>query len=83
MKYFVSTTPGPMPITPEQLDASLEWLDGKLDDGTFDCVYGFLEGGGFGVAWKLVPGGIAFTRVSSQDPVLRSFWSGVVWKRVG
>ena len=39
-----------MPTTPEQLDASLEWLDGKLDDGTFDCVYGYLEGGGFGVA---------------------------------
>ena len=50
MKYFISTTPGPMPITPEQLDASIEWLDGKLDDGTFDCVYGFLEGGGFGIA---------------------------------
>jgi hypothetical protein len=49
MKYYVSVTPGPMPPTPEQLDAALEWLEAKLDDGTFDCVYGFLEGGGFSV----------------------------------
>jgi TRAP-type C4-dicarboxylate transport system substrate-binding protein len=39
-------------------------------------------GGGFGVAWKLVPGGIEFTRVSAPDPVLLSLWSGVFWKRV-
>jgi hypothetical protein len=37
-KYFTGATPGPMPPTPEQLDAAIEWLDGKLDDGTFDCV---------------------------------------------
>jgi hypothetical protein len=49
MKYFVSATPGPMPPTPEQLDAAIEWLEAKLDDGTFDCVYGFLEGGGFSI----------------------------------
>jgi len=39
-------------------------------------------GGGFGVAWKLVRGGIEFTRVSFPDPVLLSFWSGVFWKRI-
>ena len=50
MKYFVSATPGPMPPPPEQLDAAIEWLEAKLDDGTFDCVYGFLEGGGFSIA---------------------------------
>jgi hypothetical protein len=49
MKYFVSATPGPMPPAPEQFDAALSWLEGKLNDGTFDCVYGFLEGGGFSV----------------------------------
>jgi TRAP-type C4-dicarboxylate transport system substrate-binding protein len=38
--------------------------------------------GDFGVAWKLVPGGIEFTRVSFPDPVLLSLWSGVFWKRV-
>ena len=50
MKYFISATPGPMPPTPEQLDAAIEWLDGKLADGTFDCIYGFMEGGGFSIA---------------------------------
>jgi hypothetical protein len=50
MKYFVSGTPGAMPPTPEQFDASITWLEGKVDDGTFDCIYGYLEGGGFGVA---------------------------------
>jgi TRAP-type C4-dicarboxylate transport system substrate-binding protein len=39
--------------------------------------------GDFGVAWKLVPGGIEFTRVSAPDPVLLTLWSGVFWKRVG
>jgi TRAP-type C4-dicarboxylate transport system substrate-binding protein len=39
--------------------------------------------GDFGVAWKLVPGGIEFTRASYPDPVLLSFWSGAVWKRIG
>jgi TRAP-type transport system periplasmic protein len=38
--------------------------------------------GDFGVAWKLTPGGIEFTRVSARDPVLLSFWSHVFWKRV-
>jgi hypothetical protein len=46
MKYYVSATPGPMPPTPEQFDAAMAWLDGKLEDGTFDCLYGFIEGGG-------------------------------------
>jgi hypothetical protein len=39
--------------------------------------------GDFGVAWKPVPGGIEFTRVSAPDPVLLTLWSGVFWKRVG
>jgi hypothetical protein len=50
MKYYVSATPGPMPPTPEQFDAAFEWLQARVDDGTFDCIYGFLEGGGFVVS---------------------------------
>ncbi len=46
MKYLVTATPGPLPPSPEQLDAAMDWLDGKLGDGSFDCLYGFLEGGG-------------------------------------
>ncbi len=49
MKYYVSATPGPMPPTPEHFDAAMSWLEGKLDDGTFDCIFGFLEGGGFSI----------------------------------
>ena len=50
MKYFIAARPGPMPPSPEQFDASIEWLDAKVQDGTFDCIFGFLEGGGFSVA---------------------------------
>ena len=42
MKYFISATPGPMPPTPEQFDAAIEWLEEKLNDDTFDCVFGFV-----------------------------------------
>ena len=50
MKYRVSATPGPLPPSPEQFDAAIDWLQVRLDDGTFDCLYGFIEGGGFSVA---------------------------------
>jgi hypothetical protein len=50
MKYRVTATPGPLPPSPEQFDAAIDWLQSRLDDGTFDCLYGFLEGGGFSVA---------------------------------
>lgn len=49
MKYLVKATPGPLPPSPEQFDAALAWLRAKLEDGTFDCLYGFLAGGGFSV----------------------------------
>jgi hypothetical protein len=49
MKYYVAARPGPMPPSPEQFDAAIEWLDGKVQDGTFDCIFGFMEGGGFSV----------------------------------
>lgn len=49
MKYYVAANPGSMPPTPEQFDAAFDWLQAKLDDGTFDCLYGFLEGGGFAI----------------------------------
>ena len=49
MKYYISAVPGPMPPTPELFDASLNWLDQKLGDGTFDTIFGYMEGGGFAV----------------------------------
>jgi hypothetical protein len=50
VKYFVAATPGPMPPTPEQFDTAIAWLQSRLDDGTFDSVYAFMEGGGFSIA---------------------------------
>ena len=50
MKYMCTARPGPLPPSPEQFDAALEWLQGELDDGTLDCLYGFLEGGGVAIA---------------------------------
>ena len=29
--------------------AATSWLEGKVNDGTFDCIFGFMEGGGFSV----------------------------------
>jgi hypothetical protein len=49
MKYLVEAKPGPLPPSPEQFDAATEWIEAKLADGTFDCVYGYLEGGGVAV----------------------------------
>jgi hypothetical protein len=49
MKYPVTATPGPLPPSPEQFDAAMDWLESRLEDGTFDCLYGFLEGGGTSV----------------------------------
>jgi hypothetical protein len=49
MKYYVAARPGPMPPSPELFDAAIEWLDAKAQDGTFDCIFGFMEGGGFSV----------------------------------
>jgi len=49
LKYYVSAIPGAMPPSPEQFDASLNWLDHKVSDGTFDSIFGFIEGGGFAV----------------------------------
>jgi hypothetical protein len=45
----VTATPGPLPPSPELFDAALDWLDAKQQQGTFDCLYGFLEGGGVSV----------------------------------
>ena len=49
MKYCVIARPGVLPPSPEQFDAALEWLETRLEDGTFDCLYGFLEGGGISI----------------------------------
>ena len=46
MKFLVTVTPGPMPPTPELVKAAREWIEEKRDDGTFEAVYAFPQGGG-------------------------------------
>jgi hypothetical protein len=54
MKYLIVSKPGGQPLPPDQVvdayKASQAYINKLLDDGTFDCVYGFFKGGGFGVA---------------------------------
>jgi hypothetical protein len=49
MKYLVTVTPGPMPPPVEMVRSAQEWIQAKLDDGTFECVYAFPEGGGLSI----------------------------------
>ena len=55
MKFLVAVTPrqvAPMPpgAIAEVLSAQRDWLKQKLEDGTLDCAYGFIGGGGVGIA---------------------------------
>lgn len=49
MKVLIIARPGAMPPPADTIRAAREWIDEKLDDGTFECVYSFIEGGGFSV----------------------------------
>jgi len=53
MKFLVMTTRRQAPIPPEAIArillAQREWFEEHLSEGTFDCVYGYPQGGG-GVA---------------------------------
>lgn len=46
MKCLVTAKPGPMPPPIEVLRGAQEWLQAKLDDGSFEVVYGYPQGGG-------------------------------------
>jgi hypothetical protein len=46
MKFLITAKPGPMPPPLDAMQAAKDWLDAKLADGTFECVYAFPEGGG-------------------------------------
>lgn len=49
MQFLTLVKPGPMPPPPEAVRASRAWIDAKLADGTFECCYAFVDGGGFSV----------------------------------
>jgi hypothetical protein len=46
MKFLVSARPGPMPPPADLVRSAKEWIQTRLDDGTFECVYAYPEGGG-------------------------------------
>jgi hypothetical protein len=56
MKFLVTVTPsqGGPPIPPgavaEMLSAQRDWLNQNVENGTLDCAYGFVGGGGMGIA---------------------------------
>ena len=46
MKFLVSVRPGPMPPPVDLVRSAKDWIQARLDDGTFECVYAYPEGGG-------------------------------------
>lgn len=46
MKFLVTVTPGPMPPPIELVRQAQEWIQAKLDDGSFEACYAFPQGGG-------------------------------------
>jgi hypothetical protein len=50
MKFLVIAKPGPMPPPVELIRTAREWLEERRDDGTFECIYGYADGGGFSVS---------------------------------
>jgi hypothetical protein len=49
MHFLTIVKPGPAPPPVDLVRSAEEWIDGKLSDGTFECCYAFVEGGGFSV----------------------------------
>jgi hypothetical protein len=46
MKFMVTARPRPLGPSPDAVRQAQAWLQAKLDDGTFDAVYAYPEGGG-------------------------------------
>ena len=54
MKFLVIVTPRQVPLPPgmiaDILAAQKEWLKARVADGTVEALYGFVGGGGMGIA---------------------------------
>jgi hypothetical protein len=46
MKFMVTARPRPLGPPPDAVRQAQAWLQAKLDDGTFEAVYAYPEGGG-------------------------------------
>jgi len=49
LKFLTLVKPGPVPPSVDLVRSAQDWIDAKISDGTFECVYAFLDGGGFSV----------------------------------
>ena len=49
MKFLVTVTPGPMPPPIELIQPAQDWVQARLDDGSFECAYAFPDGGGLSI----------------------------------
>jgi hypothetical protein len=46
MKYLITAKPGPMPPPIGLVRQAQEWLQARVDDGTFEAIYAYPQGGG-------------------------------------
>ena len=49
MKFLVTVKPGPMPPPVDLVRQAQDWIQERLDDGTFEAVYAFPHGGGMSI----------------------------------
>ncbi len=49
MKFLVITKRRPNPLPIETMEPARQWINAGLKDGTLDCCYGFLNGGGISI----------------------------------
>jgi hypothetical protein len=49
MKFLVTVRPTGLPPPIEAVKAAREWLETRVEDGTFECIYAFPTGGGVSI----------------------------------
>jgi muconolactone delta-isomerase len=73
MKYLVISRrrdgiPVPPDVVAGMLLAQRDWVQEKLDDGTFDCAYTFAQGGG-GISIVNAESGEDLHRIATSSPL--------------
>jgi hypothetical protein len=49
MKFLVMVRPGPLPPPVDLVRQAQDWIQERLDDGSFEAVYAFPHGGGMSI----------------------------------
>ena len=50
MKFLITTKRRTNPLPVETMEPARNWINAKLRDGTLDCCYGLVTGGGVSIA---------------------------------